>query len=183
MYSKEIQTKGENKVFLWRRRNYSQRKEDFNYNMIKWRIAETLVEQLFLELWFQVFKYWMENTIPWIMELLKWVRDDVAKDIRKMPDLVVYKDNHAHFIEVKFRASETFKLEDLETNWDYPYHNALIVLVSKKHIKCISYKELKEGKEITEHSSNYLGSRDEFETDKEKIIQYCRYAVKFFAHI
>jgi hypothetical protein len=32
--------------------------------MIKGRIAETLVEQLFLELGFQVFKYGMENTIP-----------------------------------------------------------------------------------------------------------------------
>jgi len=32
--------------------------------------AETIVEELFLTLGFQVFKYGMENTIPGIMELL-----------------------------------------------------------------------------------------------------------------
>ena len=168
--------------FLPKQRVYTEKKE-FNYNMIKWRIAETLVEQLFLELWFQVFKYWMENTIPSIMGLLKWVRDDVAQNIRKMPDLVVYKDNHAHFVEVKFRASEKFTLKDLDPDGEYPYHNALVVLVSKRHIKCISYEELKAWKEITEQSHNYLWSRKEFETDTDKIKEYCEYAVKFFSNI
>ena len=176
-------TKTENKPLVWKKRNYSQTKESFSYNMIKGRIAETLVEQLFLELGFQVFKYGMENTIPWIMTLLKWVRDDVSLNIRKMPDFVVYKDNHAHFIEVKFRASETFTLKDLDPKWDYPYHNALILVVSKKHIKCISYEDLKKWKEITPTCHNYLWTRKEFETDKDKIIEYCKYAVKFFSHI
>lgn len=153
------------------------------YNLIKGRIAETLVEQLFLSLGFQVFKYGMENTIPGIMELLKGVKDEVAMEIRRMPDLVVYKDNKAHFIEVKFRASGTFQLKDIDKNDDYPYQNALVVLVSKKHIKCISYEELKSGKEISPTCRNYLGSRKEFETDKEKIIDYCQYAVKFFENV
>lgn len=153
------------------------------YNLIKGRIAETLVEQLFLSLGFQVFKYGMENTIPGIMDLLKGVRDEVAMEIRRMPDLVVYKDGKAHFIEVKFRASGTFQLKDIDKNKDYPYQNALVVLVSKKHIKCISYLELVDGKEITPTCRNYLGSRKEFETDKEKIIEYCQYAVKFFENV
>jgi hypothetical protein len=153
------------------------------YNLIKGRIAETLVEQLFLSLGFQVFKYGMENTIPGIMELLKGVKDEVAMEIRRMPDLVVYKDNKAHFIEVKFRASGTFQLKDIDKNDDYPYQNALVVLVSKKHIKCISYEELKKGQEVSPTCRNYLGSRKEFETDKEKIIDYCQYAVKFFENV
>jgi hypothetical protein len=153
------------------------------FNLIKGRIAETLVEQLFLSLGFQVFKYGMENTIPGIMDLLKGVKDEVAMEIRRMPDLVVYKDGKAHFIEVKFRASGTFQLKDIDKNKDYPYQNALILLVSKKHIKCISYLELAEGKEITQTCRNYLGSRKEFETDKEKIIEYCQYAVKFFENV
>lgn len=153
------------------------------FNLIKGRIAETLVEQLFLSLGFQVFKYGMENTIPGIMELLKGVKDDVAMEIRRMPDLVVYKDGKAHFIEVKFRASGSFQLQDIDKNKDYPYQNALIVLVSKKHIKCISYQELAVGKEISPTCRNYLGSRKEFETDKEKIIDYCQYAVRFFENV
>lgn len=181
MFTQKTETQRKS-TFLPKPRKY-QSKNEFNYCMIKWRIAETLVEQLFLELWFQVFNYGMENTIPWIMDLLKWVDDDVSYHIRKAPDLVVYKDNHAHFVEVKFRANETFTIKDLEKEKWYPYKNALFVIVSKRHIKCISYEELKAWKEITEHSHNYLWSRKEFETDKNKIIEYCKYAVKFFSHI
>lgn len=148
--------------------------------VIKGRIAETIVEELFRSLGFQVYKYGMEHSIPGITELLRGIKDDVAMNIRKMPDFVIFKNDRAHFLEVKFRAKEIFSIKDIDKNGDYPYHNALILLVSKKHIKCISYKELAEGKEITPTCRNYLGSRKEFETDKDVIKAYCEYAVKFF---
>ncbi|PCI12071.1 MAG: hypothetical protein COB73_00320 [Flavobacteriaceae bacterium] len=151
--------------------------------VIKGRIAETIVEELFRSLGFQVFSYGMENSIPGIKDLLKGVRGDVSKNIRQMPDFVVFKDNQAHFIEVKYRASGELKLKDISKYGDYPFENALFVLVTKKHIKCISYKELSEGKEITSTSHNYLGKRKEFDTDKDKIIEYCNYAVKFFENV
>ena len=151
--------------------------------VIKGRIAETIVEELFRSLGFQVFSYGMENSIPGIKDLLRGVRGDVAKNIRQMPDFVVFKDDQAHFIEVKFRASGELKLSDVEKYGKYPFENALFVLVTKKHIKCISYKELNEGQSITSAGRNHmLGSRKEFETDKKKIIEYCTYAVKFFDH-
>ncbi|MDO6803992.1 hypothetical protein Q4595_16215 [Wenyingzhuangia sp. 1_MG-2023] len=151
--------------------------------VIKGRIAETIVEELFRSLGFQVFSYGMENSIPGIKDLLKGVRGDVSKNIRQMPDFVVFKDNQAHFIEVKYRASGELKLKDIAKYGDYPFENALFVLVTKKHIKCISYKELSEGKEITSNSQNYLGKRKEFDTDKDLIIEYCKYAVKFFENV
>src|SRR5579872_6297861 len=52
-------------------------KEKVNHwveNVIKGRIAETLIEELFHALNFQVFKFGMENTIPGIKELLKGVK-------------------------------------------------------------------------------------------------------------
>lgn len=152
-------------------------------NVIKGRIAETIVEQLFYSLGFQVYKYGMENTIPGITDLLRGIKDDVAMNIRRMPDFVVFKDSKAHFIEVKFRANGCFDLNDLDNNEDYPYHNALIVHLSKKHIKCISFDELKKGKKISPTCRNYLGNRKEFDTDKEKIIEYCKYAVKYFENV
>lgn len=114
--------------------------------MIKGRIAETLIQELFLSLGYNVFRFGMENTIPGIMELLKGVRSDVAQEIRRMPDFVMQNPNtkDVYFIEVKFRTSGEFSLKDLPKN--YPYENAYIVLVSKKHIKCITVKELLEGK-------------------------------------
>lgn len=151
--------------------------------VIKGRIAETIVEELFHSLGFQVFSYGMENSIPGIKDLLKGVRGDVAKNIRQMPDFVVFKDNQAHFIEVKYRASGELKLKDITKYGKYPFENALFILVTRKHIKCISYKQLNEGKEITSTCHNYLDKRKEFNTDKKRIIEYCKYAVKFFENV
>jgi hypothetical protein len=153
---------------------------NFRYNMIKGRIAETLIQELFLSLGYNVFHYGMENTIPGIMELLKGVKSEVADEIRRMPDFVIQNPNtnEVFFIEVKFRKSGEFLPKHLSK--DYPYGNAYIILVSKRHIKCISVKELEEGKEITPTSRNYLGSRKEFELDKQVIIDFCDFAVQFF---
>jgi hypothetical protein len=152
------------------------------HNMIKARIAETLVEELFLSMEWGVFRYGMENTIPGVMKLLKGVRSDVAENIKRMPDFVVQdKNRNVFFIEVKFRASEQFSINDLPK--DYPYENAYIILVSKKHIKCITVQELREGKEITPSTRNYLGSRKEFDLDKDTIISFCEFAVKFFDNV
>ena len=161
----------------------STKDKNFRYGMIKGRIAETLIQELFLSLGYNVFRYGMENTIPGIMELLKGVRSDVAQDIRRMPDFVLQnpKTKDVHFVEVKFRASGEFKFQDLPKN--YPYENAYIVLVSKKHIKCLTVAELQEGKEITATSHNYLGSRKEFDLDKNVIIDFCNFAIKFFENV
>jgi hypothetical protein len=152
----------------------------FRYNMIKGRIGETLIQELFLSLGYNVFRFGMENTIPGIMELLKGVRNDVAQEIRRMPDFVMQNpaNKEVYFIEVKFRANGEFKAKDLPKN--YPYTNAYIVLVSKKHIKCLTAQELLDGQEITPESRNYLGSRKEFDLDKEIIIEFCKFAIQFF---
>ncbi len=159
------------------------KEHNYRYNMIKGRIAETLIQELFLSLNYNVFRYGMENTIPGIMELLKGVKSDVADDIRRMPDFVIQnpETNAVYFIEVKFRASEQFTIKDLPQN--YPYTNAYFILVSKKHIKCITYNELKKGDEVTPTSKNYLGSRKEFDLNKDVIIEFCDFAVKFFESI
>jgi len=107
----------------------------------------------------------------------------VANDIRRMPDFVVQnlKTNKVYFVEIKFRASEKFSLKDLSKN--YPYENCYFIVVSKKHIKCITYEELKEGKEVSPTSRNYLGNRKEFELDKDVIIDFCNFAIKFFESV
>ena len=161
----------------------SDKEKKFRYGMIKGRIAETLIQELFLSLGYNVFRYGMENTIPGIMELLKGVRSDVSDQIKRMPDFVVQnpRNKNVYFIEVKFRANETFSFSNLPKN--YPYENAYFILVSKKHIKCITYSELVDGKEITPTSHNYLGNRKEFDLDKEVIIDFCDFAVQFFENV
>ena len=159
------------------------KERSYRFGMIKGRIAETLIQELFLSLGYNVFRYGMENTIPGIMELLKGVRSDVAQEIRRMPDFVMQnpQTKDVYFVEVKFRANGEFKQKDLPKN--YPYTNAYIVLVSKKHIKCITVEELNNGKEITPTSHNYLGNRKEFDLDKDVIIDFCNFAIKFFENV
>ncbi|AKB32718.1 hypothetical protein MSSIH_2028 [Methanosarcina siciliae HI350] len=161
--------------------NFSSRDSKFVENMIKGRIAETLIEELFLSLNYSVFRYGMENTVPGIMKLLRGVRSDVATNIRRMPDFVIQnnKNGEVFFIEVKFRKDEVFAFENLDK--DYPYENCYFIVVSKKHIKCVTYEELRAGDAVTPNSRNYLGNRKEFELDKEVIIQFCDFAVKFFS--
>jgi len=112
--------------------------------MVKGRIAETPIEKLFLSLDWNVFRYGMINTVPGVMKLLMGVKSDVAQDIRGMPDFVVQdKCRNFYYFEVKFRASGNFSLDEL--NDDYPYLNAYFIIVSRKHIKCITYQEMKDG--------------------------------------
>ncbi len=164
----------------------SEKEKDYRYSMVKGRIAETLIEELFLSLDYSVFRYGMENTVPGVMKLLRGVRGDVADNIRRMPDFVIQSNSggnkgEVYFVEVKFRANEEFSIKNLPK--DYPFENAYFILVSKKHIKCITYKELKDGKVISPKSQNYLGSRKEFELDKNVIIEFCKFAVKFFENV
>ncbi|WP_223826628.1 hypothetical protein [Flagellimonas sp. S3867] len=162
---------------------FTKKDKNYRYNMIKGRIAETLIQELFLSLGYNVFRYGMENTIPGIMDLLKGVRSDVSDQIKRMPDFVIQNQNTkaVYFIEVKFRANGEFTHKDLPK--DYPYDNAYIVLVSKKHIKCITVLELKDKKEITPNTKNYLGNRKEFDLDKNVIRDFCAFAVKFFENV
>ncbi len=182
-YERPLCRKDQNRIDESNKKGLSKKEGDFRENMIKGRIAETLIEELFLSLDYNVFRYGMENTIPGIMDLLKGVRSDVANNIKRMPDLVVQdkNSNEVFFVEVKFRASGKFSKRYLPK--DYPYENCYFIVVSKKHIKCITYQELMEGKKITPKSRNYLGSRKEFDLDKEVITDFCNFAVKFFKEV
>jgi hypothetical protein len=161
----------------------SEKDRHYRYSMIKGRIAETLIQELFLSLGYNVFRYGMENTIPGVMELLKGVRSEVAEEIRRMPDFVLQnpKNKEVYFVEVKFRADGEFTFNELPKH--YPYENAYFIIVSKRHIKCLSFAELRAGKEITPSSHNYLGNRSEFELDKDVIIEFCKFAVLFFENV
>lgn len=157
----------------------SQREMDFRYNMVKGRVAETLIQELFLSLGYNVFHYGMERSVPGISNLLKGIKSPVAREIRSMPDFIMQDRQHeVYFVEVKYRANGSFSFKDLPK--DYPWENAFFIIVSKKHIKCLTYQELKRGKEISPRSGNYLSKRKEFQLDRDTIISFCEMAVKFF---
>jgi hypothetical protein len=152
----------------------------FRYNMIKGKLAETLVEQLFLSHKYNVFRYGMEHTLPGIADSLKRNKTATARQIKTMPDLVIQHriDKETYFVEVKFKANGCFNAAELQK--DYAYDDALIIVVSKRHIKCLSVRELRQGQEITENSYNYLADRKEFHLRRDVVVDFCEFAKTFF---
>lgn len=134
------------------------REWNFRYKMIKGKLAETLVEQLFLSHKYTVYRYGVSN----------------------MPSFVVshrlYREKH--FVEVRFSVNGCFSEKELEK--DYPYDDALIIVVSTNHIKCLSVRELRQGWEITPDCNNYLANRSEFQLRKDVVTDFCKCAESFF---
>lgn len=163
---------------------------------IKGRIAECIADELFKELGFFVMKYGQEHQVEPITQLQNFIKqcggnfklkysdpkfENSFDFVRRMPDFLIVKNNfEPELLEVKYRRTGIF--ED-NTGVKDKQINAFFIIVSKKYIKCLSYKDLKDGKEITEHTKNYLGNIKEFETDKETIIEFCDYAKKFFERV
>jgi hypothetical protein len=156
------------------------REWNFRYKMIKGKLAETLIEQLFLSHKYLVYRYGMEYTVPGIRESLKAMQPEAAERLKNMPDFVVQHRLHkdTHFVEVKFRANGCFAEAELDKN--YPYDDALVIVVSKTDIKCLSVRELRRGLEITSDCENHLTDRPEFDLRKDVVGDFCNFASRFF---
>jgi hypothetical protein len=143
---------------------------------IKGRLAEAIVEEMFLNMGFQVFRYGMENSIPGFGSRVLPRTGEIADKIRKMPDFVIVKNEKTHFIEVKYRSSGEFDFNQ-EYKDGYPYPGAYLVLVTPKYIKAQKAEKLQNGKSFI-----WLSQCKDFETDKDIILQYLEFVKKFFAN-
>lgn len=131
---------------------------NFRYKMIKGKLAETLVEQLFLSHKYNVYRAGANNFSGFIVSHR------------------LYREKND--VEVKFSVNECFSEKDLEK--DYPHDNALIIVVSTHHIKCLSVRELRQGWQITPECNNYLADRSEFQLRKDVVIDFCKFGESFF---
>ncbi|PKK81367.1 MAG: hypothetical protein CVT47_02810 [Thermoplasmata archaeon HGW-Thermoplasmata-2] len=167
---------------------YKPHKIYYDENMIKGRIAEALIEQLFLSLEYSVFRYGMENTVPSVTKLIQGIQGEVADAIKMMPDFVIRppKSERLFFVEVKFRKGGELHSDD-EGRVKYLqkiYPQAYIILVSEKHIKSVQisdYVNKRKGGEF-----RYLAEQEDFDFPPEardQIITFCRFASKFFSNV
>jgi len=153
-------------------------------SMIKGRVAESIIEQLFLTCGYKVFRFGMENVLPEVMkDINKGYSNETTKSIRRMPDFVVQdKKGNVFFIEVKFRKNGRFKYRNLKDD-DYPYKECYFVVVSKKFIQCVSYEDLRDrGIEVTDKTKYYIANRKEFDLDREVVKQFCGFVHMFFGN-
>jgi len=157
---------------------HGRKKKKISDNNIKGRLAESIIEEMFLAMDYRVFRFGMENTVPGFSDRYLPKQGDVANQVRKMPDFIIVKDSKIAFIEVKYRTNGDFDFNDYYSNrGKYPYPNAYFILVTPKHIKIQKAEELEKGKGF-----NYLGSHPDFNTDKEIILQYIEFCKKFFGN-
>lgn len=155
-----------------------QKKKKISDSNIKGRLAECIIEEMFMAMDYRVFRFGMENTVPGFSDRYLPKQGDVANQVRKMPDFIIVKDAQIAFIEVKYRTNGDFDFNDFyKSRGKYPYPNAYFILVTPKHIKIQKAELLEKGEDF-----KYLGSHPDFSTDKDIILQYIEFCKKFFAN-
>ncbi len=123
----------------------------------------------------------MERTVPNIIGKIQDRNEETALQIRSMPDFVVQNsvNGKLDYLEVKYRKNGQFNFSNLLK--DYPYHNAIFVIVSKTNIYAISYKELMElnhGEALCK-----LENYKHFTLNTALIEKYKGYAQAFFSGV
>ena len=155
---------------------------NFHYRMIKARVAETIIKELFQVCGYKVFEHGMERSMPVITGQINRDDSDVALQIRKMPEFVVQApppDSCLNYLEVKYRKNGRFpsKSDNIE---NYPYKNAWFIVVSKTEFRCISYQQIMEGEKINGNDDFLLENSQVFKLDKSLVQLYLDYSKSFF---
>lgn len=153
--------------------------QDFHYRIIKARIAETLIKELFQNCGYTIFEYGMERSVPTMLGKIQDKNEETAKQIRSMPDFVVQNaaNGKLDYLEVKYRKDGRFSIKDLIEG--FPYKNAVFIVVSKRSIWAITYNDLELGKKLPGDGIN-LEDFKAFDLDKELVWRYRQYAESFF---
>lgn len=88
-------------------------------NLIKARIAETIVEDMFRKSGYQVYTFGYKPVLQNMLH--SRIRTDkeftVGKAVASMPDFMLVKGELQHFLEVKFRNDGKLKKADI-TSWN-----------------------------------------------------------------
>lgn len=95
-------------------------------NVVKSRIAQSIVEEMFRYSGYQVYRFGYESVLRNLLQTSEKPDkdDEFSKVVARMPDLLVVKDNLPNFIEVKFR-----KDGNLTRNEVISWHEGRIILV------------------------------------------------------
>lgn len=160
------------------KKSKSNKKTKISDSSLKGRLAEAIVEEMFLSMGYRVFRFGMENTVPGFSDRYLPKVGEVANEVRKMPDFIVVKDSNISYLEVKYRTSGEFDINKYyKDKGGYPYSKAYIILLTPRAILIQKANLLKKGKKFM-----YLDKCKDFETDKDIILQYRGFCKKFFGN-
>jgi hypothetical protein len=147
--------------------------------MIKGRVAEAIIKELFLINNYYVYDYGMERTLPLAVDNVRKQKDELSRSIRHMPDFLVQQKDSGQltYVEVKYRAKGKFSKRDIENN---PYKNTCFIIISKENIQWIEYSQLEAGSALPCDETANLEYCTIFDLDKDLVEQYKGYAKDFF---
>jgi hypothetical protein len=114
-------------------------------SMQKGKAAEKIVEKMFKEAGFRVFRAGYESTFKGLADRYNLIQGPAAKYIRHHPDfIVVDKKNYAYLIEVKFRRFGLINQGDL-----FNYPETQVILLTRDSMHCQYLKDIhKNGKKF-----------------------------------
>ena len=152
---------------------------NYHYNMIKGRVAEAIIKELFQANNYRVYDYGMERILPHAIENVRKQNDDMALRVRHMPDFIVQHipSGKLTYVEVKYRAKGNFTIKDIEHN---PYSQTCFVVVSKTDIQWIEYAELLDKKSLPSVQIKTLENCPLFQLGAKSVEEYRNYAKAFF---
>ena len=141
-----------------------QKEKSINWviNKLKGGWVETLIEEMFKALGWEVYPYGMEHSLPGLVDKIKNKDSKTCYFIKKMPDFVIYNPEKelCFLIEVKFRASGRLSSSTVKNS---PYTSAYVLLVSPESIKCETIGDMINGAKINSYTKNHLAERKEFD--------------------
>ncbi len=156
------------------------KKQPFHFRILKARIAETLIKELFKLNNYNVFNFGMEEVLPGITGSLNKNTSSEAQSIRQLPDFVIQntEDGSLSYLEVKYRHNGIFKRTDLPE--DFKYTNAFFIIVHKTGINYISFSDLTEIGHLPDRAPFTLRTQQDFALSDNRIAEFENYAKMLF---
>ncbi|WP_024771759.1 hypothetical protein [Aquimarina macrocephali] len=115
------------------------------------RIAESLIQELFLLEGYQTYKYGLENTYQYLYKQLKYNNTSAAKSLRKSPDLILYDptNEQLNYAEVKFSSTGHFIFKETQfENYEQSYPEGYFFLVTPTNLYCLPFEEMRKRKKV-----------------------------------
>lgn len=173
-------------------KSISEKELNFKYQLIKGRIAENLIQELFLSEGYQVYKYGIENNYPFLLQQIKSTESQQALSLRIAPDLIIYdpENRQVYYAEVKFCFSGRFNLRSNIDRDDYQksYPNTLFFIATLDGLFEINFDVFSQCRHLdlssTENKEKYsIANNSHFNLRPKSIEEFERLSQKFFESI
>ena len=166
----------------------SDRELNFKFQLLKGRIAENLMQELFLSEGYQVFKFGIENNLPYLLQQIKGMGSHQALSLRVAPDLIIFEpiSKGIHYVEVKFCSNGVYNLNpkiNLDT-YIACYPNTIFFIVSKHGILEVGIEQFRESRKIDlTDQENLISNRSIFNLRPKVIEQFEKMSLHLLSNI